>query len=139
MISKMGVNASGIHSGIEQNQREEVLRKFVNRELNVLVATDVMSRGIDIEGIDMVINYNVPRDAEDYIHRIGRTARASARGLAFTFVNEDDMGKMGNIEKLIGEEIRKIKLPDYIGDGPKYNPKRPDRQRNPFRKKKRKY
>jgi len=138
MISKMGVNASGIHSGIEQSKREEVLRKFVNREVNVLVATDVMSRGIDIEGIDMVINYNVPRDAEDYIHRIGRTARASARGLAFTFVNEDDMGKMGNIEKLIGGEVRKIKLPDYIGDGPKYNPKRPDRQRNSFRNKRRK-
>jgi len=134
MISKMGVNASGIHSGIEQSKREEVLRQFVNRDLNVLVATDVMSRGIDIEGIDMVINYNVPQDAEDYIHRIGRTARASAKGLAFTFVDEDDMGKMGNIEKLIGEEVRKIKLPAHIGDGPKYNPNRPDRRKNSFGK-----
>lgn len=135
MIKKMDINAAGIHSGLEQSERENVLQKFTNREINVLVATDVMSRGIDIDGIDMVINYNVPQDAEDYIHRIGRTARASAKGIAFTFVNDEDMYRLGKIEQLIGDEIRKVKLPDYIGEGPAYNPNAPKYNKRPFKKK----
>ncbi|MFY0624996.1 MAG: DEAD/DEAH box helicase [Reichenbachiella sp.] len=121
-LKKIGLNAAPIHSGLEQKQREIVLQEYVNKNINVLVATDVMSRGIDIKGIDMVINYNVPQDAEDYVHRIGRTGRAEANGIAFTFVNEEDMYKFNNIEKLIEKEIRKVNLPNHIGEGPEYNP-----------------
>ncbi|MEP2023451.1 MAG: DEAD/DEAH box helicase [Reichenbachiella sp.] len=122
-ISKLGINAAPIHSGLEQSKRESVLQDFINKKINVLVATDVMSRGIDIKGIDMVINYNVPGDAADYVHRIGRTGRADANGVAFTFVNEEDMYNFSNIEELIEKEIQKIKIPEHIGEGPVYNPK----------------
>lgn len=122
-IKKIGINAEAIHSGLEQSRREVVLQEFINKKINVLVATDVMSRGIDIKGIDMVINYNVPGDAEDYVHRIGRTGRAEAKGIAFTFVNEEDMFKFSKIEELIEKDIRKVSLPEYIGEGPEYNPK----------------
>ena len=123
-ISSLGINAAPIHSGLEQSKRESVLQDFINRKINVLVATDVMSRGIDIKGIDMVINYNVPSDAADYVHRIGRTGRAEADGIAFTFINEEDMFNFSAIEKLIGNEVRKVKLPEHIGEGPVFNPKR---------------
>lgn len=137
-IKKIGINAEPIHSGLEQSKREVVLQDFINKKINVLVATDVMSRGIDIKGIDMVINYNVPGDAEDYVHRIGRTGRAEARGVAFTFINEEDMYKFGQIEDLIGTEIRKVPLPEYIGEGPEYNPKSGGKGKGkPRRKKKR--
>ncbi|PIB35061.1 ATP-dependent RNA helicase [Reichenbachiella sp. 5M10] len=121
-IRKLGINAAPIHSGLEQSKRETVLQDFINKKINVLVATDVMSRGIDIKGIDMVINYNVPGDAEDYVHRIGRTGRAESKGIAFTFVNEDDMFKFSKIEELIEKEILKVPLPQHIGEGPVYNP-----------------
>ena len=123
-LKKMDLNAAAIHSGLEQDKRELVLQDFVNKKINILVATDVMSRGIDIKGIDMVINYNVPQDAEDYVHRIGRTGRAEARGIAFTFVNEDDMFNFHSIEKLIEREVRKVPLPEHIGEGPEYNTER---------------
>lgn len=122
-INKLGISAAPIHSGLEQKKREDVLQDFINKKINVLVATDVMSRGIDIKGIDMVINYNVPGDAADYVHRIGRTGRADAKGVAFTFVNEEDMYNFSNIEELIGKEIQKVKIPEHIGEGPEYNPK----------------
>lgn len=122
-LKKLGLNAAPIHSGLEQKKREEVLQEYVNKNINVLVATDVMSRGIDIKGIDMVINYNVPQDAADYVHRIGRTGRAEANGIAFTFINEEDMYNFNNIEELIGKEVRKVNLPAHIGEGPEYNPK----------------
>lgn len=122
-IKSLGINAAPIHSGLEQKKREDVLQDFINKKINVLVATDVMSRGIDIKGIDMVINYNVPGDAADYVHRIGRTGRADANGVAFTFVNEEDMYNFSNIEELIGKEVQKIKIPEHIGEGPTYNPK----------------
>jgi superfamily II DNA/RNA helicase len=82
----------------------------------------VISRGIDIDNIDMVINFDVPNDAEDYIHRIGRTARASSEGEGVTFINEEDQFKFSKIEELIGAEIRKVALPDFLGEGPKYDP-----------------
>ena len=133
-FKKEGIIASGIHSGLEQHERERVLRDFTNREINIIVATDVLSRGIDIEGIDMVVNYDVPQDAEDYVHRIGRTARASSDGVAFTFINEDDIHRFHRIEKLIETEIRKVKIPGYLGEGPEYNtnarPKRSFRKSN---------
>lgn len=109
-----------MHSDLEQSEREVVINDFRNRKVQVLVATDILSRGIDIDGIELVINYNLPNDAEDYIHRIGRTARASARGLAFTFVSPDDLHNFHKIERLIKQEIKKIKLPESIGEGPAY-------------------
>jgi len=95
---------------------------FKNRKLNVLVATDILSRGIDIEDIDLVINYDVPNDGEDYIHRIGRTARAASKGVAFTFINEKEQRQFLEIEELLGEPVPKAKVPEHIGEGPEYNP-----------------
>ncbi len=122
-LQNLGIKSRAIHSDLDQAEREKILLDFRNRKFPVLVATDVLSRGIDIENIDLVINYDVPQDAEDYVHRIGRTARASSAGVAFTLINEDDQWKFSQIERLIGSEVRKIKLPAHLGDGPEYNPK----------------
>ncbi|MEO6904142.1 MAG: DEAD/DEAH box helicase [Bacteroidia bacterium] len=121
-LQKAGLKAKAIHSDLEQNEREEVLRNFRSKQLQILVATDILSRGIDIEDIGLVINYDVPADAEDYIHRIGRTARASSTGVALTFINEYDQQKFQQIETLIDAVIKKIPLPPAIGEGPIYNP-----------------
>ena len=115
-------NIAAIHSDLEQDQRTEVLRQFKSKNLQVLVATDILSRGIDIDSIGLVINYDVPRDAEDYIHRVGRTARAETTGVALTFINPEDMRKFKNIEDLIGDVIPKVALPTELGDGPPYDP-----------------
>ena len=109
----------------KQKEREEVLRSFRNKQTQILVATDILSRGIDIEDIGLVINYDVPNDAEDYIHRIGRTARASSKGVAYTFINDIDQQKFQKIEALIGKEVEKIPLPKFLGEGPIYNPTSP--------------
>jgi superfamily II DNA/RNA helicase len=111
-----------IHSDLEQSEREKVLLSFRNKQTQILVATNIVSRGIDIEDIGLIINYDVPDDAEDYIHRVGRTARAEATGVALTFINEHDQQKFLQIETLIGDEIKKLPLPPSIGSGPKYNP-----------------
>jgi superfamily II DNA/RNA helicase len=92
----------------------------------VLVATDIVSRGIDVDDIDLVINYDVPSDGEDYVHRVGRTARAESKGAAFTFINKEDQQKFLGIEKLLGKPVSKAKLPESLGQGPAYDPK-PDR------------
>ncbi len=105
---------AGISSDYNQEQREQVLLNFRAKKTRTLVATDVLSRGIDIKDIDIVINFDVPNDAEDYVHRIGRTARAAALGLAITFVTPDDMYKLKRIEKLIGNKIMKLPLPSQI-------------------------
>ncbi len=122
-LKKLGVLSEEIHSDLEQKERESVLREFKNKKLNVLVATDILSRGIDIEDIELVINYDVPNDGEDYIHRIGRTARAASKGVAFTFINEKEQFQFGQIEQLLGDPVPKAKLPASIGEGPVYNPK----------------
>ena len=106
-LQKAGLKAKAIHSDLEQNEREEVLLNFRSKQLQILVATDILSRGIDIEDISLVINYDVPGDAEDYIHRIGRTARAASTGVALTFINEFDQQKFLQIETLIGNEVKK--------------------------------
>jgi ATP-dependent RNA helicase RhlE len=111
----------GISSDLEQKQREEVLRDFRSKQIRVLVATDVLSRGIDIKDIDIVINYDVPGDAEDYVHRIGRTARAASSGLAITLINEDDMYKFHRIEELIENQVMKLPLPAELGEGPRWS------------------
>jgi superfamily II DNA/RNA helicase len=123
-LKRKGWKAASISSDLEQREREEVLNNFRNRRVNFLVATDILSRGIDIEDIQVVVNYEVPRDPEDYVHRIGRTARAGASGRAITFVNEMDMQAFGRIEKLIERSIEKPPLPQGMGDGPEYDPKR---------------
>jgi len=122
-LQKRGFNAAGMHSDLEQTERESVMLDFRNRKLRVLVATDVVSRGIDIDDIDLVINYDVPRDPEDYVHRVGRTARAAKKGAAVTFVNEKQMREFGRIEALIGYEVKKMPLPDGMPRGPLYDPK----------------
>lgn len=121
-LRKSGFKATeGVSSNLEQDQREEVLRGFRSRRIRILVATDVMSRGIDIKEINMVINYDAPRDAEDYVHRIGRTARANTKGEAFTLINEKDMPKLAGIERLIEMEIPRDPLPEALGEGPVWN------------------
>ena len=122
-LQKEGLDAKEISSDLEQKEREDILRQFKNRKLQMLVATDVISRGIDIDNIDMVINYDAPNDPEDYIHRIGRTARAASEGEAVTFINEDDMYKFARIEQMMEMEVRKIQPPEHVGPGPEYNPK----------------
>lgn len=121
-LLKIGMNTASIHSDLTQDQRNEVMRNFKSRKLQILVATDIVSRGIDIDSIDLVINYDVPSDAEDYIHRIGRTARAEATGVALTFINPQDQRKFRNIEQLIGSEVMKIPLPPELGPAPDYRP-----------------
>ncbi len=121
-LKRMKLNVAAMHSDLEQAQREEVMLAFKNNKINILVATDIVARGIDIEDIGLVINYDVPHDPEDYIHRIGRTARAAATGSAITFVSEDEQGKFHQIEKFIEREIRKADLPESVGEGPKYEP-----------------
>lgn len=124
----------GISSDLEQKEREEILLRFKSRDIRILVATDVLSRGIDIKDINLIINYDVPGDAEDYVHRVGRTARADATGVAITLVNEQDMYKMQRIEKLIGNEIYKAPLPEYLGEAPSWKVK-PHSTGSHFRKK----
>lgn len=115
-----GYHVEGISSDFEQQEREEVLLRFRAKQTRVLVATDVMSRGIDIKDIDLVINFDVPHDAEDYVHRVGRTARAEATGIALTLVSPVDMDKFHRIENLIGQLVYKIPLPLELGEGPRW-------------------
>ena len=117
-LRKNGFKSQGISSNLTQAEREDVLRGFRSKRIRILVATDVMSRGIDIKEINMVINYDAPHDAEDYVHRIGRTARANTKGEAYTLVNEKDMPKMQRIEKLIEAEVPRQVLPEELGAGP---------------------
>ena len=127
-LRKRGFNADGMHSDLEQSEREQVMLDFRNRKRRILVATNVVSRGIDIDDIDLVINYDVPRDPEDYVHRVGRTARAARKGQAITFVNDQDMREFGRIEKLIGYEVTKMPVPGQFGEAPPYRPdERPKR------------
>lgn len=121
-LIKAGLKAKAIHSDLEQPEREEVLRNFRSKKLQILVATDILSRGIDIEDIGLVINYDVPGEPADYIHRIGRTARAASTGVALTFINEYDQQKFQQIEELIGVAVNKIPLPESLGTGPLYQP-----------------
>ena len=121
-LRKSGFKAYGFSSNLEQEQREELLRGFRSRRIRILVATDVMSRGIDIKEINMVINFDTPFDAEDYVHRVGRTARANTKGEAVTLVNEKDMRKIAEIEELIENTIPRLALPEYLGNGPEWKP-----------------
>lgn len=138
-LHRIGVKAKAIHSDLEQNERENILREFKNKQLSILIGTDVLSRGIDVDGISLVVNFDVPPDPEDYIHRIGRTARAETTGTAITFINEKDQRRFFSIESLIGREIPKMKLPVELGEGPAYNPQtKPKKEfKKPFKNRRR--
>ena len=119
-LNKSGMRASEMHSGLDQQQREQTIRDFKNKKIRILVATDILSRGIDIKGIEIVINYEVPHDAEDYVHRIGRTARADRTGEAITFINSKQVKNFMDIESLIGKEVNKLVLPKGFESAPLY-------------------
>lgn len=119
-LQKEGYSVAGISSDLDQSAREKVLLEFKQKTVRILVATDILSRGVDIKDINLVINYDVPGDAADYVHRVGRTARASTTGVALTLVSPDDMYKFARIEKLIESEVPKLKLPKGLGEAPEY-------------------
>lgn len=123
-----------MHSDLSQEERNETMYDFKSGKIKIIVATDILSRGIDIDDIGIVINYDVPHDAEDYVHRIGRTARASADGLAITLVSEKDQTAFSYIEKFIGKTVQKIQLPPEAGKGPEYMPKKSRTNSNPAKR-----
>ena len=119
-LQQIGINCGAMHSDLEQAERDDVMFKFKSGQYDVLVATDIVARGIDIDDIEMVINYDVPHDTEDYVHRIGRTARANRDGRAITFVNEEDQYWFQQIEKFLEKVVEKMPLPEGCGEGPEY-------------------
>ncbi len=119
-LGKLKINVAEMHSDLDQVKRDNVMLEFKAGKSDVIVATDILARGIDIDDIEMVINYDVPREAEDYVHRIGRTARADREGKAITFVSENEIGKLKRIEKLFGKEIPKETVPEDLGETPDY-------------------
>lgn len=131
-LRRVGIKAGEIHSDLEQDGREDVLMQYRSGRLPVLVATDILGRGIDIDHIDLIINFDVPGDGEDYVHRIGRTARAEATGSAFTFVNPKEQRKFQAIEKLLAKDVDKMTIPEHLGQQPVYNPA----TQNSFKKRK---
>jgi ATP-dependent RNA helicase RhlE len=128
-LKRSKFNVKEIHSDLDQSAREEVLIEFRSQRLSILVATDILSRGIDIDNIEMVINYDVPNDGEDYIHRIGRTARAETDGVAFTFISEKEQNKFRTIEDLLGAPVNKAAVPEQFGPAPEYDPRNKSRGR----------
>ena len=137
-LQRARLSAKAISSDLTQQQREEVLLSFRNRNTKILVATDILSRGIDIDNIGLVINYDVPADAEDYVHRVGRTARAETTGVALTFVNPKDQHRLVQIETLIEKPVPRMALPPELGATPAWNPKKEKRfsGKKNFRKRK---
>lgn len=123
-MQRAGIACSSIHSDLTQEMRETVLLKFRNRNLPVLIATDILSRGIDIENIGLVVNYDVPADAEDYVHRVGRTARAETTGRAVTLIGPKDQARFHSIEELIEKDVPKLEVPSELGATPNWNPER---------------
>jgi superfamily II DNA/RNA helicase len=119
-LKQMHINCAQMHSDLSQQERDEVMYRFKAGMTDVLVATDIVARGIDIDDILTVINYDVPHDAEDYVHRIGRTARADRDGVAITFISEADIYRFQQIEHFLGKEVEKNPLPEDIGEGPEY-------------------
>lgn len=123
-LRRAKVKTGEMHSDLEQNDRDQVMLDFRAGRLDVLVATDILARGIDIDDIAMVVNYDVPHEAEDYVHRIGRTARANADGMAVTLISQREQPKFGYIENFLGYEVRKQEVPAELGEAPEYNPKK---------------
>ncbi|MDA3823374.1 MAG: DEAD/DEAH box helicase [Bacteroidales bacterium] len=139
-LNQAKLPAKGISSNLDQNAREEVVRGFRSKRTRILVATDLMSRGIDVKDINLVVNFDVPMDAEDYVHRVGRTARVDAKGEAITLVSPRDMQRFRKIEELIERELNKQQPPDELGKGPQWSTgRRPDQQRGNYHHKKGNY
>ena len=137
-LKRSGLSIKAFHSDLEQTEREELMRQFRNRNVQILIGTDILSRGIDVDGISLVINFDVPPDPEDYIHRIGRTARAESTGTAITFINPKDQRRFFEIESLIGKDIPKLPLSEALGAAPKYEPevkRERTNEKKPFNKK----
>lgn len=120
----MGLSVGEMHSDLDQAQREHVMHEFKNNRVSILVATDIVSRGIDIDDISLVINYDVPHEVEDYVHRIGRTARAKAEGMSITFVSIEEQFKFSKIEQFLEKDIFKIPLPVELGEAPDFEPEK---------------
>ena len=123
-LKRSGWKTGEMHSDLDQADREKVMLDFKSGRIDILVATDIVARGIDIDDISMVVNYDVPRESEDYVHRIGRTARAGTSGKAVTLVGGKDQQRFGQIEKFLGYEVRKEQLPADLGEAPEYQPDR---------------
>jgi superfamily II DNA/RNA helicase len=121
-LLKIGITVKAFHSDLDQVEREQIMREFKSKKVSTLIGTDILSRGIDVEGISLILNYDVPPDPEDYIHRIGRTARAESKGTAITFINEKDQFRFKSIEDMMGRIVDKLPLPEKLGAGPEYNP-----------------
>lgn len=134
VLKQAGVSADEMHSDLSQEQREKVMHEFRNNRIGILVATDIVSRGIDIDDISLIINYDVPNDVEDYVHRVGRTARAGEKGMAITMVSPSDQYKFKQIEDFIEKEIFKIPIPTELGEAPEYNPEEQRQERKPQRR-----
>ena len=137
-LNRAGMKASEMHSGLDQSEREETIRDFKNKKIRILVATDILSRGIDIQEIELVINYEVPHDAEDYVHRIGRTARADRTGEAITFISPKQVRNFKDIEKLIEKEVPKLSLPNGFERAPEYKIQTKNKKKKQWRKFKKK-
>ena len=123
MMRKQGFNVGEMHSDLSQSERDEIMFRYKSRKIDMIIATDILARGIDIDDIRIVINYDVPRDCDDYIHRIGRTARAGAKGRAITFVSVEDQEYFKRIEDFIEQDIPKLEIPAELGEAPLYEPK----------------
>ena len=142
-LLRMRINSGEMHSDLDQAQRDEMMYRFKSGQIDVLVATDIVARGIDIDDIAMVINFDVPQDAEDYVHRIGRTARADRDGRAITFISPDDIRYFKEIERFLEKTVEKVELPEGLGDAQEYKTSGPsakktrrnDRDRNAHRRK----
>ena len=124
MLKKQGLNVGEMHSDLSQSERDEIMFLYKSRKIDIIVATDILARGIDIDDIRIVINYDVPRDCDDYIHRIGRTARAGTKGRAITFVSEEDQPYFKRIEDFIEQDVPKQEIPAELGEAPEYKPVR---------------
>jgi len=123
-LNSLGYDAEAMHSDKSQDERQTTLRRFKNREFRIIIGTDVLARGIDIDNLSHVLNFDVPHDAEDYVHRVGRTARANTTGEAITFINPKDQFKFSRIEELIETEVPKPGVPEELGETPEYAPRR---------------
>lgn len=123
VLKRKGLQVEEMHSDLNQEEREDVMRRFRNRKVNILIATDILARGIDIKELQLVVNYDVPGEAEDYVHRVGRTARADKTGMAITFITPDEQRKFAQIERLIETDVMKQPTPPEIGESFDYNPK----------------
>lgn len=134
-VLKKDFEVEAFHSDLEQVEREKIMSRFKNRSLKILIGTDIISRGIDVTGIELVVNFDTPNDPEDYVHRVGRTARADAKGEAITFISDKDQHKFVRIEKLIGMDVEKLPLPEGLGDAPAYKGAQPTKSHHPANRK----